>query len=90
MELYQKGLNDCQIGRELGIPDTSIYMWRKARGLPPNRERHQLTEEEMARRNTLWEEGKTDNEIAKALGIHVSAVREWRYRSGLTCNREKR
>lgn len=90
MELYRKGLNDCQIGRELGIDSNSIFMWRKSRGLPPCRTRHQLTEEEMARRQTLWEEGKTDSEIAEALGIHVSAVREWRYRAGLPCNRQKR
>lgn len=33
---YNRGLNDHEIAREVGISDKTVYRWRKARGLQHN------------------------------------------------------
>lgn len=35
-ELYQAGINDAQIGREVGVEATTVCLWRKKKGLPAN------------------------------------------------------
>ena len=35
-ELYRRGMNDCQIARELGCTFSSVKRWRYKRGLLPN------------------------------------------------------
>lgn len=89
MELYQKGLNDCQIGRELGVSDTTISMWRKARELPPNRPVNRLTQEQAALRTQMYEAGASDREIAEALGLNPNSVNAWRQSRKLKCNRKR-
>ena len=37
MDLYQRGLSDCEIERRLELSKGTIRHWRKARNLPANR-----------------------------------------------------
>jgi len=39
MELYRNGLNDVQIGRELGVTPSGVWHWRKRKNLKSNRPR---------------------------------------------------
>jgi uncharacterized protein YjcR len=36
MELYEQGYNDIQIAEKLYLDRSTIWSWRKRRGLPPN------------------------------------------------------
>ena len=36
MELYQQGLTDPEIAREMGISKGAVAHWRKAQGMPSN------------------------------------------------------
>jgi biotin operon repressor len=36
MGLYKRGLNDCEISRELGISTTAVSQWRYRNQLPAN------------------------------------------------------
>lgn len=36
MKLYEEGLVDIEIANKVGCSQSSIYQWRKRRGLPPN------------------------------------------------------
>lgn len=89
MELYRQGLNDCQISRELGVTDTSIRLWRKARGLPSNRPVNRLTPEQAALRMQMYEAGASDREIGEALGLNPNNVNVWRQLKKLKCNSKK-
>jgi uncharacterized protein YjcR len=37
LTLWKQGLKDVEIGRVLGIPGKTIWSWRKAYRIPPNR-----------------------------------------------------
>lgn len=89
MELYRQGLNDCQISRELGVTDTSIRLWRKARGLPSNRPVKRLSPEQAALRMQMYEAGASDREIGEALGLNPNNINVWRQLKKLKCNSKK-
>ncbi len=38
-ELWENGLNDCEIARKLGCSDSAVFQWRRRKGLPRNCER---------------------------------------------------
>ena len=41
MALWNDGLNDCQIAREIGCPPGAVLQWRRRNELPRNSERGQ-------------------------------------------------
>lgn len=80
-ELYDQGLNDHQIAKQLGINPNTITMWRRKQGLPVHVVRK--TANDYPDRMELYHKGMSDGQIAKALGITQAAVMHWRHRNGL-------
>jgi len=79
-ELYNQGLNDTEISKELGFTNTSISDFRKSLGLPSNLRR---VENHKLRFMELYGKGLSDGEIGKTLGFLRQTVGVFRRRLGL-------
>jgi DNA-binding CsgD family transcriptional regulator len=87
MALYSQGLNDAQMGAQLGVTDKTITAWRKRNNLPANHPAHAAhTPAQNIIKMRAWEAGETDFEIARQAGCKVNAIRKWRMRLGLKVN----
>lgn len=91
-QLYDEGLHDSEIGREIGVRGHAVYRWRKENQLPanlrkplPDRGSKALAERHRQMMDLLWQ-GKTDSEIALAVDLSRSTVCSWRRRNGLDLN----
>lgn len=85
LDLYNAGLNDTEIGQQLGLTKGTVARWRKTRGLAPN---HQhggaaVTPEQHAQRLALYETGLSDVKIAKRMGLGTNAIQYWRQKFNL-------
>lgn len=86
MALYQKGLNDKEIGDRLFLTPTTIVYWRQKNGLHPNMARNNLTERELEIMERMYRARASDSQIANEIGRCVSTVRSWRRRNDLPGN----
>ena len=86
MVLYQKGLNDKEIGDRIFLTPTTIVYWRKKNGLRPNRPRDTLTKQDLEIMERMYQARASDSQIAKEIGRCVSTIRSWRRRNGLPGN----
>jgi transposase len=87
MALYSQGLNDNQVGAQLGVTDKTITAWRRRNNLPANYPAHAAhTPAQNVIKMRAWEAGETDFEIARQAGCKVNAIRKWRMRLGLKVN----
>jgi transposase len=87
MALYHSGLNDVEMGAQLGVTDKTITAWRKRNNLPANYPAHAAhTPAQNVIKMRAWEAGETDFEIARQAGCKVNAIRKWRMRLGLKVN----
>lgn len=86
MALYQKGLNDKEIGDRLFLAPETIVYWRQKNGLPPNRPRDTLTKQDLEIMERMYQARASDSQIAKEIGRCVSTVRSWRRRNDLPGN----
>ena len=86
--LYEQGLNDAEMARELGIPTVTVRRWRWKLNLPENggRVRRRL---DGTKAMELYNAGLPDEKIAGELGMSICAVRKWRKRRGLPANTER-
>jgi uncharacterized protein YjcR len=85
-KLYDAGMSDARIAKELGCQNETVGKWRHREGLKVNKdERQKMFDWELGRK--LYEEGKNDAQIAKELGCTDKAVRNWRFRRKLPANR---
>lgn len=83
-ELYNKGLSDGEIAREIGSVKSTIYQWRHRNNLPPNvKNQTHKTKYDYAEFRRLWDKGLSDSKIAKAVGCAMSTVNRWRMLEGL-------
>jgi uncharacterized protein YjcR len=89
MKLYEKGMTDVEIGKELGRSTTTIYNWRTRAGLDANRIKTKLLKEKQELRIRLYREGKSDREIAEQTGTTISTVRAWRQYHKLKANDQR-
>lgn len=46
-ELWERGLNDREIAEEMGCAERTISTWRRREGLPPQRERARMRNEDI-------------------------------------------
>jgi transposase-like protein len=77
MELYEKGLNDSEIAREIGCTKSCANKWRTDQKLPTKYKRpfkYNLNGEFQA----LYNQGYTDWKIARKLGCTDGIVWKWR------------
>ncbi len=83
-ELYEQGLNDCEIAEAMGITSASVWYWRSHRGLVSHRV---LQSKDLAERmRELYERGLNDVEIACGAGCMRKTVMTWRAKNGLKNN----
>lgn len=84
MALYQKGLTDGEIAREVGSVKSTIYNWRHRNGLPPNgKMQDSASKYDYKVFRELWEQGLSDTKIARVAGCAASTVSRWRTLEGL-------
>lgn len=79
MFLYQSGLSDTAIAKEIGISTTAISRWRRQKQLPNNYHLSGWNDRMML----LYGAGLTDEEIAHELGCKKSTVADWRWSHSL-------
>jgi len=77
LRLYEEGLSDSEIAREIGVAKTTISGWRWRRKLPPNggergRQKIHIPKGDLER--MYWEEGMTQTEIGEELGVSEYVV----------------
>jgi hypothetical protein len=92
--LYDKGLADTRIAKELGCSRTTVRHWRKQHDLPSNFERGacqgysnlKIVGEVEERARTLYGKKLGDPAISEKLGCTPAQVRGWRHRNGLAPN----
>lgn len=90
MELYQKGMSDVAIGKEIGRSKSCVRHWRISLNLPaypsgePRKARGVMNEDAL---RVLYAEGKTDEEMALALNLAEDTVMRWRCREKLKKNK---
>lgn len=92
-KLYDRGLSDPDVGRELGLSTASVYKWRKKNGLPANAEpvatveavsaRSQKILDREARQLELYNQGLSDAKIAAAVNTSGQTITNWRKAQGL-------
>lgn len=84
MELYQKGMSDGEIARELRISSTAVRQWRVANSLPAYTPAETLRLRQMgAQRMELYKAGKSDREIAEVVECSPDNIATWRGKQGL-------
>lgn len=89
-ELYDKGLNDNQMAKALGVTNTTVWQWRHENQLEPNGKRGGYREGKKESKKgskrkydydevrRLTEEGVSARAIAKQIGCHKCTVAEIR------------
>lgn len=82
-ELYNKGLTDSSIARELGCTQPGVSAWRYREGLPAQHPHARMDQEEIRR---LYDKGYNDTEIARMTGHNTDSIRRWRKRNRLKSN----
>lgn len=76
IELYQKGMEDAEISKILGVSKTKVQQYRKSLNLKSQTDR--LREENQSKFIVLYNQGKTDSEIARLLKVNHVTIRNWR------------
>ncbi len=71
--LYEDGLTDREIARQVGCCWETVRAWRNKSGLPTVLR---------AKREKLWQEGFSDAEIARQTGYTPQGIRKWRKKLG--------
>ena len=94
MELYESGMNDCEIARQLGVRPCDVLNWRRKHDLKPNRKRLEKGEVKGSKLDAqeimeMYRSGATDAELARAAGVAGSTVRAWRNVRGLERNKKE-
>ena len=88
LTMYDKGMNDAEIARELGCAKDTVFRWRKRMELPPNgNNSHYSIDWERIR--ALYEQGLNDSQIGKAVGVSHQTVCNWRSANKLPSNFRK-
>lgn len=87
MELYEKGMSDGEIARELKMSASAVRQWRVANCLPPHVSAETLRLRQMgAERMELYNAGMSDREIAEVVGCTPDNIATWRGKKGMPPN----
>ena len=92
-ELYGKGMNDTEIGKEMGFSSWRVGEWRKEKNLPIHRKKREYPKPESIdelRAMELYREGLCDLDMAEKLGCSKSRVTAWRKMMRLKANVKKK
>ena len=84
--LYDKGMTDSQMAREVGCAKEAVLKWRLGEGLPFHETKAAFDREKML---VLYRQGLSDAQIARELGCTSKTVTYWRKKKGLPPARKK-
>lgn len=87
-KLYEAGMFDLEIAKNVHCSKSTIAEWRAKNGLKPNKPNKPVSHIGDFYKE-LYDRGYTDLEIADAMGRSMSAVRCWRYRERLAPNKKR-
>ena len=79
-KLWEQGLSDSQMAKEVGCAKETVLQWRKEEGLPFNEAHIHFDREKMLE---LYQQGRNDAEIGRELGCSPQTVKHWRSTQGL-------
>lgn len=90
LELYNNGVHEKEIAKELSVSTSTIRRWRLKYGLKPNNPNSnkysfESTKDQIAK---LHQEGLSDTQIADNIGCRAANVAIWRNKLKLPKNRE--
>lgn len=86
LRLYEQGMTDNQISRQLGVREYTVFNWRHRNGLPAQKRHSGPLNYEQVRE--FFEEGMDDDQIAQELACSAKTIRNWRKREHLPANTE--
>lgn len=87
LDLYNQGLNDTEIAKQLEVSNASITTWRNQKNLPKNFKYSHKFDEDLFMK--YYEEGLNWKEIADKLGVSDSAIQAYGSFLGLETNHLK-
>jgi len=84
LALYNRGLTDGEIAREIGSVKSTIYKWRHRNNFPANgKPQDGGSKYDYKVFRKLYDQGLSDTKIAQAAGCAASTVSRWRTLEGL-------
>lgn len=86
LDLYNKGLNDEDLARELNVSKSTIQKTRKHLNLVANLQKER--EEKLEEFKELYKKGLNDTEISRILNVNNVTVHYWRKKYNLPSNFE--
>ena len=89
LELYNKGLSDGEIAKDVGCTPSAVRCWRRREGHPANvNQRPVRSKYDRLTFRLLYDQGLSDGQIARKLGCGTTTVATWRNKAGLKPNYE--
>lgn len=83
-ELYEQGMTDGKIAREMGLVDQSLVRkWRDRYGIPAHGNQKRVPKFNPDLALQMYVDGKGDRQIAEAMDVDRSMVYQWRKKEGL-------
>lgn len=78
LDLHDKGLNDNEIAKQLGVDTSAVCKWRRRRSLPAQSNNQPLTDEQKRLARKMLREGATKARVAEAVGCSKETIRSIR------------
>jgi len=88
IELYNNGMNDTKIAKELNVSSEAIRQWRKKNNFPINKKPLLNTREE-TKRMELYKKMYDDGNIGNICGVTRGTIMCWRKSRGLSPNKSQ-
>ena len=89
-ELYEQGMTDGKIAREMGLVDQSLVRkWRDRYGIPAHGNQKRVPKFNQDLALQMYQDGSSDRLIADAMDVDRSMVYQWRKREGLKPMKEE-
>ena len=83
-ELYEQGMTDGKIAREMGLVDQSLVRkWRDRYGIPAHGNQKRVPKFNPDQAFQMYQDGSSDRQIAEAMDVDRSQVYQWRKKEGL-------
>lgn len=83
-ELYEQGMTDGKIAREMGLVDQSLVRkWRDRYGIPAHGNQKRVPKFNPDLALQMYKDGSSDRQIAEAMDVDRSQVYQWRKKEGL-------
>lgn len=83
-ELYEQGMTDGKIAREMGLVDQSLVRkWRDRYSIPAHGNQKRVPKFNPDLALQMYKDGSSDRQIAEAMNVDRSQVYQWRKKEGL-------